>query len=127
MPMERMHSFLVHPAKHAEEQPEISGTQIPRRGPLYTMLTGVLDRAAQECNIEIVFRPRDNGQPQNDCRELVVASVREASIPNGHVLAGRLQSVSSTLNLIGHAFCSPRPSEVPRKDRFNHGTARSHF
>ena len=38
MPIERVHSYLVHPSKHDEEQPEVSGTQIPRRGSLYAML-----------------------------------------------------------------------------------------
>ena len=41
MPIERVHSFLVHPAKHAEEQPDIGGTEIPLHGSLYHMLMGV--------------------------------------------------------------------------------------
>jgi hypothetical protein len=41
MALQRIHSFRVHAAKHDEEPPGISGTQIPRRGPLYTMLSRV--------------------------------------------------------------------------------------
>src|SRR5437868_105771 len=41
MPIARVHSFLVHPSKNEEEQPPISGTLIPRQGPLYEMLAGV--------------------------------------------------------------------------------------
>jgi hypothetical protein len=39
MPLERIHSFLVYPAKHEEEQPPVSGTQIPMRGALFDMLS----------------------------------------------------------------------------------------
>lgn len=81
MPIGHVHSFLVHPAKREEEQPDISGTQIPRHGPLYTMLTHVFDRAHEECDIDIVFKANDEGQQQNDCRDLLVAYAQEPTIP----------------------------------------------
>ncbi len=104
MPIERIHSFLVHPAKHAEEQPAISGTQISRRGPLYAMLTRVFNRAHDECDIEIVFRPDEEGHQQNECRDLVVAYAKEPSVPNGRLLASRLQVVSTHRSGLGLLF-----------------------
>ena len=104
MAIERVHSFLVHPAKHANEQPNISGAQIPRRGPLYGMLTGVFNRAQAECDIEIVFRPDSNGQPHNQCRDLVLTYVSVQSIPNGRRLAGRLQLVTTHRSGLGLLF-----------------------
>lgn len=53
MAIERVHSFLVHPAKNEAEQPNIGGTEIPRRGSLFTMLAGVFERAPDECSIDI--------------------------------------------------------------------------
>src|SRR5438477_9998792 len=77
MPIERVHSFLVHASKHAEEQPNISayisGAQISRNGPLFAMLSSVFNRAHEECDIDIVFRPEDQGRQQNECREIMVA------------------------------------------------------
>ena len=104
MPIDRVHSFLVHPSKHEEEQPEISGSQLARRGQLYAMLTGVFDRAPSECDIEIVFQHNDRGEQQNECRDLLVAYAEEPTLPNGRLLAGRLQSVSTHRSGLGLLF-----------------------
>ncbi len=104
MPIERVHSYLVHPSKHDEEQPAVSGAQIPRHGSLYAMLMSVFNRAHEECDIEIVFRPRDDGVQQNDCRDLVVAYAQEPSVSNGRLLANRLQAVSTHRSGLGLLF-----------------------
>src|SRR5690348_3222460 len=104
MPIDRIHSFLIHPAKNAEEQPDIRGTQIAKRGSLYTMLAGLFNRAGEECDIEIVFRPNDEGHQQNDCHDLVVDYGREPAIANGRRLANRLQEVSTNRSGLGLLF-----------------------
>lgn len=104
MPVERVHSFLVHPSKHAEEQPTISGTLIPPHGQLHTMLEGVFDRAAEECDIDIVFRPTEDGQQQNVCRDLLVGYVQDPSVRNGRLIAARLQQVSTHRSGLGLFF-----------------------
>ncbi len=104
MPIEVIHSFLVHPAKHAEESPEISGTQIPRHGRLYEMLTEVFTRAPKECNIEIVFRPDVEGRQKNECRDLLVAYVEKPGIDNGRAVAAKLQNVTTHRSGLGLLF-----------------------
>ncbi len=104
MPIEQIHSFLIHPSKHAEEQPEISGTQLPHNGPLYNMLGRLFDRAMLECDIEIVFRPNDEGHQQNDCRDLLVAYAREPTLQSGRSLANRLQEVTTHRSGLGLLF-----------------------
>jgi hypothetical protein len=104
MPIERVHSFLVHPAKHQDEQPEIGGTEIPRRGSLFNMFTGVFDRAPDECNIEIVFQPNAAGEQQNECRDLLLAYVQQPTIPKGRAVATRLQSVTTHRSGLGLLF-----------------------
>jgi hypothetical protein len=104
MPLERAHSFLVHPAKNEPEKPEIVGTEIPRRGSLFGMLTGVFDRAPHECKIDIVFQPGPAGEQQNECRDLVVAYVLHSTIANGRLLASRLQSVTTRRSGLGLLF-----------------------
>ena len=104
MPIARVHSFLVHPSKNEDEQPAISGTLIARHGRLYEMLTGVFDRAPDECDIEVKFRPTDAGQQQNDCRDLLLEYAREPSIPHGRAIASRLQAVSTHRSGLGLLF-----------------------
>lgn len=104
MTIERIHSFLVHPAKNVEEQPAISGAQIPLRGSLYNMLNGVFSKAPQECDVDIVFRPDNEGQQNNVCRNLVVAYAQRPLIENGRKLAKRLQSVSTNRSGLGLLF-----------------------
>lgn len=104
MPIKRVHSFLVHPAKHVDEQPNISGAQIPHHGPLYGMLTSVFDRASAECDIEIVFRHDGKGQQNNECRDLLVEYARSPTVPNGRLVAERLQRVSTHRSGLGLLF-----------------------
>lgn len=104
MPLQRIHSFLVHPAKHADEQPAIRGTNIPRRGPFFEMLNGVFARAPEECDIDIVFKNNDGGQQQNDCRDLLIAYVQDPTLANGRAIASRLQSVTTHRSGLGLMF-----------------------
>jgi len=104
MPIERVHSFLVHPAKNEKEQPNIGGTRIPHGGSLFRMLTGVFDRASEECNIDIVFRAGVGGEQQNECRDLLVTYVQQPTIPRGRLIASRLQAVSTHRSGLGLLF-----------------------
>lgn len=104
MPLERVHSFLVHPSKNEEEQPKIGGTTVPRSGQLGNMLSNVYNRASTECDIDIVFRPDENGRQRNECRNLLIAYIRNATIPNARKVAGRLQAVTTHRSKLGLLF-----------------------
>ena len=104
MPITQIHSFLVQPAKHEEEQPEISGTSIPLQDSLYKMLAIVFHKAYEECEIEIVFRPDEQGRQQNECRDLLVAYSRQPTIPHGRSIASRLQAVTTHRSGLGLLF-----------------------
>ncbi|MCI0612155.1 hypothetical protein L0244_04115 [bacterium] len=103
MPITHIHSFLVQPGKHLEEQPSISGTTVPLRGKLFQMLQSVYDKADEECDIEIVFRP-NNGQQQNDCRSLFIDYLRTPHLDKGRFIATRLQSVTTHRSGLGLLF-----------------------
>jgi hypothetical protein len=111
MPITRVHSFLVHPSKHEDEQPDIKGLAIPRRGPLYEMLSGVFERAPKECDIEVVFRPGDDGQQENDCRDLLRAYAHEPTVLHGRAIASRLQLASTHRSGLGLLFLMKGESE----------------
>ena len=104
MGIEKVHSFLVHPAKHAEEQPDVSGANIPLKGSLFNMLKGVFERANVECNIEIVFRPDENGNQVNVCRDSLVKYVAQPTLTNGRDVARRLQKVTTHRSGLGLLF-----------------------
>lgn len=111
MPIQHIHSFLVHPAKNEDEQPEISGAEIPRHGKLYDMLSDVFERSPQECNIEIAFRANNAGQQQNDCRDLILAYASEPTIGNGRLVASRLQAVTTHRSGLGLFFLTKGEDE----------------
>lgn len=111
MPIQHIHSFLVHPAKNEDEQPEISGAEIARHGKLYDMLSGVFDRSPQECDIEIAFRADNAGHQYNDCRDLILAYANEPTIGNGRLVASRLQAVTTHRSGLGLLFLTKAEDE----------------
>ncbi|MHA1796001.1 MAG: hypothetical protein ACTSUK_07810 [Promethearchaeota archaeon] len=105
MPITMIHSFLVHPSKHEQEQPEIGGTEIPMSGgSLYNMLSRVFNRAPDECNIDIIFRPDEEGNQRNECRDLLVAYAQNPNIENGRLIAQKLQQVTTHRSGLGLLF-----------------------
>jgi len=104
MTVTSIHSFLVQPGKHLDPQPTVSGTAVAARGGLHSMLSELFTRTPSECDIEIVFRPNDAGQQQNECRECLEAFVRAPSVPNGRAVAERLQRVTTHRSGLGLLF-----------------------
>lgn len=104
MTIEQMHSYLVHPSKNVDEQPAISGTRIPHEGQLYEMLCDVYERAPLECNIDIVFKPDNDGRQQNDCRDCLLTYARHPGVPLGRDVAERLQCVTTNRSGLGLLF-----------------------
>lgn len=104
MSIQHVHSFLVHPAKADKEQPAIGGTSVTLGGKLGKMLAGVYDRAPEECDIDIAFRPDANGLQQNDCRDLFIAYVEHPSISHGRNVAAQLQAVTTHRSGLGLLF-----------------------
>jgi hypothetical protein len=103
MPIERVHSFLVHPGKHIDPPPPISGTSVPR-GKLFSMLEALFEKSTDDCDTDIVFRPDEHGQQQNEARELLVNYVRQPSIRTGRAMASRLQEMSTKRSGLGLFF-----------------------
>jgi hypothetical protein len=98
------HSFLVQPGKSLDEQPVISGTTVPNGGLLFRMLSDLFARTPDECDIEIVFRPDEDGHQQNVCRDLIEKHARSPSINTGREIAVRLQCVTTHRSGLGLMF-----------------------
>ena len=73
-------------------------------GQLFNMLQDLCDRAHQECRIEIMFRPNDDGTPNNECRAYLETYLRAPSLENGRVIAERLQVVTTNRSGLGLLF-----------------------
>ena len=104
MSVTHAHSFLVSPSKSAAEPPDVRGVSVPLRGQLFEMLTTLLDEAHLECDIDVVFRPRDNKVQENDCRDLFLAYLRAPGVNTGEPIAKRLQSVTTKRSGLGLLF-----------------------
>lgn len=110
-----IHSYLVYPAKHEEHQPPVHGTKVPHQGKLFQMLTALYTNADDECDIEIVFRPSDDGQQENFCRSLITEYVDHPTIDNGRRIASHLQSVTTHRSGLGLLFIVTGPEKANRK------------
>lgn len=104
MTLEHVHSYLVHPSKGDEDPPEIGGTSIPLGGSLGKMLDGVFERAAVECDIDIVFTPEEDGTQNNVCRTLLVDYINGPNLTKGRRIALRLQEVTTNRSRLGLLF-----------------------
>jgi hypothetical protein len=102
--VEKIHSYLIHPAKAEEDQPQIGGAALPKTGPLVDMLDGVFVRASKECDIEIAFRPDASGRQNNACRDDLVRYVGARTLPNGRRIAERLQASTTHRSGLGLLF-----------------------
>lgn len=121
MNINSIHSFLVHPAKHEEEQPDIRGTSVSQSGRLFEMLHEIYKKAGVECNIEIVFEAADDGSQDNICRDLLISYLRSPTLPNGRAIASRLQIATTKRSGLGLLFL------MKGRDRARHRLVVSRF
>jgi hypothetical protein len=99
-----IHSYLVHPSKNEEVQPPISGVRVPRHERLFNMLSDVFHKASEECDIEIIFQPNEQGRQDNPARNEILEYLRNPSLPNGRIIAQRLQNVTTKRSGLGLFF-----------------------
>ena len=104
MPIQHIHTFLVHPKKHSHDSSRVSGTDVPLYGSLFRLLNDVYYRSDQECNIDIIFRHTADGTPQNECRDLIRAYVRNPSLAAGTPIARRLEENTDGRSGLGLLF-----------------------
>ncbi len=74
------------------------------KGQLFHMLQDLCGRAPNECRIEIMFRPNEDGTADNDARACLEAYLRRPSLENGRVIAERLQAVTTKRSGLGLLF-----------------------
>ena len=104
MPIQQIHTYLVHPGKGTAAGRQINGVAVPLRDSLFNLLDGIYSRSEQECEIDIIFRPTDGGLQQNDCRDLICAYLADPTLANGRAIAERLESQTDRRSGLGLLF-----------------------
>jgi hypothetical protein len=104
MEIDKILSYLSYPSKNSETQPEIAGTEIPKSGKLYKMLSNIFDKSYIECKTPIIFMPEEGKKQNNECRNDIITFIKKNSIPNGRNIAQRLQSITSKISGMGLLF-----------------------
>ena len=104
MQISKIFSFLVHPSKNEEDQPNIGGADLPLEGNLYYMLSTVFERAQIDCNIEIAFLPATDGTQFNQRRNQIIDLLKKRDINHARILATSLQSVTTKRSGLGLFF-----------------------
>ena len=104
MPVQNIHTYLVHPGKGVDDVPEIGGTSVELEGKLFNLLDGIYTRSDSECVIEISFNHSPDGEQQNDCRDLILRYLEEPTLARGRRIAQRLQGLSDRRSGLGLLF-----------------------
>jgi hypothetical protein len=104
MQINAIFSYLVHPGKNEENQPNIGGASLPLEGNLFHMLSTVFNKATEECNIDIAFIHSEDGAQSNICRSEILDLLRHNTIEKGRVIAQRLQAVTTNRSGLGLLF-----------------------
>jgi hypothetical protein len=90
VPVQHIHTYLVHPGKNSAEIRQVNGASVPLAGNMFDLLDGIYTRADQECDIDIIFKST-GGVQQNPCRDLICAHLDNPTLPSGRAIAERLQ------------------------------------
>jgi hypothetical protein len=87
VPIQQIHTYLVHPGSGAAATRQINGTQVPLRERLFDLLNNIYSKSEQECDIDIIFKPTDGGVQQNNCRDLICGYLNGPTLINGRAIA----------------------------------------
>jgi hypothetical protein len=104
MPIEHIHTYLVHPGKMTDEVSRIRGNSLALDGKMFSLLNEIYINSDRDCSIEISFSPRDDGTQQNPCRDLIVTYLGDPTVPHGRQLAERLEKVTTHRSGLGLLF-----------------------
>lgn len=94
----------MHPRKGSDTDRQINGTAVPLRGRLFELLDGIYSRAEQECEIDIIFKPTDDGVQQNSCRDLICTYLGDPTLMIGRAIAERLETQTDKRSGLGLLF-----------------------
>lgn len=104
MEISSIFTFLVHPGKKEDTQPEIGGASLPLEGKLFHLLSNVFNRATEDCNIDIAFTAPSDGTQVNARRQEIMSLIQSEDINQARAIAQHLQSVTTHRSGLGLLF-----------------------
>lgn len=104
MPVQNIHTFLVHAGKGSEAVPKIGGAAVPLENKLFELLDNIYSAADHECDIDISFNPTEDGKQQNPCRDLIIGYLSNPTLENGRLIAERLERMTDNRSGLGLLF-----------------------
>ena len=103
MPVEHIHTYLVHPGKGLADA-QVGGTTVALQGKLFRLLDGIYSKSDEECDIDISFNQNADGRQQNDCRDLFLAYLQGPTLIRGRAIAERLYRTTDKRSGLGLFF-----------------------
>lgn len=104
MALQHIFSFLVHPRKGETETRDNAGVELRHTGKLFEILSNVYARSPVDCDTSIDFRSDEDGNQQNDCRDIMVEFASRPNIANARSLAHRLEGHTDRRSGLGLLF-----------------------
>jgi hypothetical protein len=104
VPIQHIHTYLVHPGKGLEGPSTIGGVAVALNGQVFELMRDIYSRSDQECNIEISFNQSTTGRQQNPCRDLLTDYLQNPTLVRGRHIAERLWSVTDKRSGLGLLF-----------------------
>ncbi|MEP2758842.1 MAG: hypothetical protein ABJP66_07210 [Hyphomicrobiales bacterium] len=104
MPIESIHTYLVHPNKKNVDAQAIVGSEVPHEGDMFALLKNVYEKADAECKIGIAFNRGADGAQVNARRDMLTAYAAAPSVASGHLLADNLATVTTRRSGLGLLF-----------------------
>jgi hypothetical protein len=99
-----IHAYLVHPGKNVEQLHPVGGSCLPHEGKLFALLDGVYHASDDERDIDVSFRPLDDGSQFNLCRKLILDHCSTKTNETGALIAERLQKCTDNRSGMGLLF-----------------------
>jgi hypothetical protein len=87
MPVQHLHTFVVHPRKGEDGPAQVNGTTLTLQGKMFDLLSNIFVKSEQDSDIEITFSPTADGKQQNDCRDLICAYLDDPTLAHGRAIA----------------------------------------
>lgn len=97
-------SFLVHPGRGVEDQPNIGGAELDPLSEVGLMLGSSFARSTTDCTIDIVFTSAKDGSQKNPTREAIIGLIKEPSLENARAIASQLQNATTHRSGLGLFF-----------------------
>lgn len=104
VPIQHIHTYLVHPKKGSAAPSQINGGPVEFDGKMFALLENIYAKSDQECDIDITFVPAPDGTQQNDCRDLICDYLDEPTLAKGRAIAERLEKHTDGRSRLGLLF-----------------------